>query len=184
MKNSKLFEVEFLIIGVCVATILTIVSASLLKKTNNIVTKDVYLNTIYSEFIESNFDNNLNLFIADDYYSIVSYDWVNNTGKQQYNKFLVSLNMHKWSKNSSDCDDFSKAFTVFIKAAVRKIDPSRYTPAVGEVYYYPDSGGNHALNIIFTYKDNDIVISFFDSTKNKFVDLTTSEIESIYYVSL
>lgn len=184
MKNSKLFRLEFLIIGICVAAIAIVVGTSLLKETNSIVTKDVYLNTIYSEFIESNFDINLNLFIADDNYSIVSYEWVNSVGKQQYNKFLVSLNMHKWSSNSSDCDDFSKAFTVFIKAAVRKIDPSRYTPAVGEVYYYPDSGGNHALNIIFTYKDNDIVISFFDSTKNKFVDLTASEIKSIYYVSL
>jgi hypothetical protein len=122
---------------------------------------------------------------ADPKYNLLARDWIEANAQPDFVVFLNELGFTKWEKNNSDCDDFSKAFTVFLKSYLKKLYPDVASPAVGEIYYMQKSGGAHAINIIALRGSGGVAtIGFFEPQLQRFVTLTKKEIESIYFVSI
>jgi len=191
--NDKIREiffgknVKFLGIGATVLIILfVIIKVSFI---NNVQLSKAVENTISNTDVRGYlfaYGVNLNSTVfADSEYNLLAKDWVVDNAQPDFKEFLFQLGFNKWEKNNSDCDDFAKAFTVFLKSYVKKSKPKAASPAVGEVYYIRRVGGAHAINIIvLADSDGAPTLAFFEPQEHKFVNLTLEEIQSIYFISI
>jgi hypothetical protein len=122
---------------------------------------------------------------ADAEYNLLAKDWIEANAQPKFVVFLDELGFTQWEKNNSDCDDFAKAFTVFLKSYLKKLYPDVASPAVGEIYYTQKTGGDHAINIIVLRgPKGSTTIGFFEPQIQRFVTLTKKEIESIFFISI
>ena len=122
---------------------------------------------------------------ADPEYNLLAKDWVETNAQMDFLEFLRGLGLTEWKQNVGDCDDFAKAFTVFLKSYVKKKHPDAASPAVGEIYYVRDEGGSHAINIIVLDDPSGLYsLEFFEPQLQKFVSLSNEEIKSIYFISI
>lgn len=127
-----------------------------------------------------------NILMLDDKYQLMSSKWVRNETPHSFIGFLDKLGMTKWEPESSDCDDFSKAYTVHVKSEVRKKIKDASSPAVGEVYYVEDdTRSGHAINIVICLQTSiGPVVYFFEPQTQQFVNLSENEIKSIFFLSI
>ena len=147
--------------------------------------QDTVTNTEVRSYLLSNGVSIQSTVFADPEYNLLARDWVESNAQPDFVVFLEELGFTKWEKNNSDCDDFSKAFTVFLKSYLKKLYPDVASPAVGEIYYMQKSGGAHAINIIVLRGSGGVAtVGFFEPQTQRFVRLTEKEIESIYFVSI
>ena len=147
--------------------------------------KNTITNVEVKSYLLANGVNMSSTVFADPEYNLLARDWIEANAQPKYVEFLQELGFSKWEKNNSDCDDFSKSFTVFLKSYVKKAHPTVSSPAVGEIYYIQKTGGAHAINIIvLSNSEGSASIGFFEPQIQQFITLTPKEIESIYFVSI
>lgn len=147
--------------------------------------KNTITNIEVKSYLIANGVNINTTVFADPEYNLLAKDWIETNAQPEFVEFLHELGFTKWEKNNSDCDDFSKAFTVFLKSYVKKIHPTVASPAVGEIYYIQKNGTPHAINIIVLSNYKGVTsVGFFEPQIQRFITLNNKEIESIYFVSI
>ena len=76
--------------------------------------KNTITNVEVKSYLLANGVNMSSTVFADPEYNLLARDWIEANAQPKYVEFLQELGFSKWEKNNSDCDDFSKAFTVFL----------------------------------------------------------------------
>ncbi len=82
-----------------------------------------------------------------------------------------------------DCDAFSRetaclAQRLYSKSTTRIPNTAI---AIGEFYYSPRTGPNHAINFAITKENNNLKIVFFEPQNWQIIQLSKSEIESCFF---
>lgn len=182
-------KTKFITLGVVVAIIIGAFLKSCIT-TNNFnkaSSKNIDRTELYEIFKNGGVDfSSTTTIFADNEYSLLDSEWVSVRVSDGFEAFTKSLGMFGWEYDSGDCDDFSKAFTVYLKSVVRR-KKDVATPAVGEVYYIKEQDIvdiPHAINFIVVFENNDINILWYEPQFMEFTELTESEIQSIYFVSI
>jgi len=131
-----------------------------------------------------------NYVMPDGQYIIVDEEWFKREilNKMQFESFLFKNGIEGYNKLRNDCDDFSRAFTFFVRIKFRTMGFMKATPAIGDLHYstpYDNSetefGGGHAINIgIFLDKNGKRVIRFIEPQGPNFVEL--DEETKQYYI--
>lgn len=183
-KNTKFIAlgiVALIIVGGVLKSCMTTL------KFNKASAKNISQTELYNTFNKENIDlNSVTSIFADSEYSLLDSEWVSDRVSDGFRTFVRSLGMFGWEYDSGDCDDFSKAFTVYLKSVVRN-KKNVFTPAVGEVYYIKEQDivdVPHAINFIVVFENDDIKILWYEPQFFDFVELTNTEIDSIYFVSI
>ena len=117
-------------------------------------------------------------FFPDTDYACPTRSWLLGPFAKYYKEMCVALGTTKWT-TKNDCDDFAALYRLLAHQCFfidNKADTESI--AVGEVWYYPDSGGGHAIN--FALIDEDTLI-FIEPQTCEEVQLSKSEIKSIAY---
>jgi hypothetical protein len=125
--------------------------------------------------------------IPDEVYWCTSRTWVHQTLVPSW---LHALKNTTYS-HQYDCDDYSLEFMVHAHTAFRResISLPIDNMCIAEVWYVPDyiaklrqsniDIGNHAVNMIIVHPYD---ILFIEPQTGKFIQLTSSEIQSIYFM--
>ena len=187
--RKLLFSKHVRIIGIAGTLLIILFVIAKVSFINKIQFDKAVKNTITNIEVKSSLiANGVNInstVFADSEYNLLARDWIESNAQPDFLEFLRELGFTSWEKNNSDCDDFSKAFTVFLKSYVKKAHPTVASPAVGEIYYIQKSGNPHAINIIVLASSKGLpLIGFFEPQDQRFVHLTKKEISSIYFVSI
>jgi len=180
-------NVKFLGIGATVLIILFVIIKTTFinnKQLDDAIKKTVSNDDVKLTLMMYGVTFNSSVF-TDPEYNLLSKDWVETNAQMDFLQFLRDLGLTEWKQNVGDCDDFAKAFTVFLKSYVKKKHPDAASPAVGEIYYVRDEGGSHAINIIVLDDPSGLYsLEFFEPQLQKFVSLSNEEIKSIYFISI
>jgi len=180
-------NVKFLGIGATVLIILFVIIKTTFinnKQLDDAIKKTVSNDDVKLTLMMYGVTFNSSVF-ADPEYNLLSKDWVETNAQMDFLQFLRDLGLTEWKQNVGDCDDFAKAFTVFLKSYIKKEHPNAASPAVGEIYYIRDEGGAHAINVIVLDDPSGLYsLSFFEPQAQKFVNLSQEEIKSIYFLSI
>lgn len=191
MKKLRelLFNKHIKTIGIAITAMIILFVIAKVSFINKLQLDKAIKNTITNievkSYLSANGVNINSTVFADAEYNLLARDWIEANAQPKYLEFLRELGFTNWKKNNSDCDDFSKAFTVFLKSYVKKAHPTVASPAVGEIYYTQRTGGAHAINIIVLLNsDGSASIGFFEPQIQQFITLTQKEIQSIYFVSI
>jgi len=117
-------------------------------------------------------------YCSDSTYNTPSVEWVESVFKS-YKTLAVWMRIFRWREHH-DCDDKATMFrcVACAKWAQPKERPAQGV-AVGEVHYMPDAGGAHAINIIILPNE---VVKYVEPQGPKWVELSKSEIDSIFFV--
>lgn len=129
--------------------------------------------SIENPMLRDSFTNKLDKCIhADKSYSFVTDAW--------FSEFVSTLDYNSIPKYSKkfDCDDFANWF--FIEA--RKYyafnnSGNEQSPTIGYMTYKIDSGDNHAV-VFIVFKG--FKVKYYDVEQRKFIELSESEVKSIY----
>ena len=112
-----------------------------------------------------------NYVMADSYYIIVEEEWFKKEILPGFQDFIFKNGIENYSKLRNDCDDFSRAFSFYVRVKFRTMGFLKATPAIGDVYYNfydPDADENvlvsgHAINGgIFLDKNGKVVVRFIE----------------------
>jgi len=146
-------------------------------------------NVVVGGFPIGNMISAANYIMPDSKYMIVDEEWfqkefLNNMG---FKGFLFKNGIENYSSLRNDCDDFSRAFSFYVRIKFRTMGFKDSTPAVGDLYYrtpYDGSaalGGGHAINVgVFLNKFGEKVIRFIEPQGPNFVQL--DEETQKYYI--
>lgn len=130
-----------------------------------------------------------NYVTPDEKYMIVDEEWFKKEilGDFGFKSFLFKNGIESYSSLRNDCDDFSRAFSFYVRIKFRTMGFKSSTPAVGDLYYRTpydgtaELGGGHAINIgIFLDKNGSKVIRFIEPQGPNFVELDKETQE--YYI--
>ncbi len=118
--------------------------------------------------------------LTDAQYVAPTLEWVEKQYAEKLNKFLFDFNLRHWTKESSDCDDISRAAAV--NAAIlfhnSKNRPKGAGFLFGEYHYVKSGLGGHAINIAIV-KDKDIYkVVYFDPQFRFLVSLQEKETDN------
>lgn len=91
------------------------------------------------------------LFITDADYARPTTNYLLGKFYDFYRQWLSEHNLDVW-KDRWDCDNFSSTFYVFSQMCHFKSARPEQGIAVGELFYYQDAGGGHAVNCAVTEK--------------------------------
>ena len=130
--------------------------------------------------------NSLNFIMNDRKYVLAKREWVETEFSRGLAKFQFQFGINNWSEESNDCDKFSSAASFYLKW-LNNSSPNhvRAALAAGEIYYIRDKDrAAHAINM-FVFDTNGILsVSFYEPQTVKFIKLSESEINSIYFWKL
>lgn len=108
--------------------------------------------------------------LTDAQYVAPTLEWVEKQYTDKLTKFLFDYNLHHWTKESSDCDDISRAAAV--KASIlfhnSKNRPKGAGLLFGEFHYIKSGAGGHALNAAIV-KDKEIYRLVFYEPQVKYI---------------
>jgi hypothetical protein len=115
---------------------------------------------------------------ADATYNPPSIEWVESVFKS-YKTLATMAKVWRWREHH-DCDDKATMFrcVACAKWAQRKARASQGV-AVGEVWYMPDAGGAHAINVVVATNGS---LKYVEPQGPKWVELSKKEIGSIFFV--
>ena len=122
-----------------------------------------------------------NYVMPDENYMLVDEEWfkMEFLNSLDFKTFLFNNGIENPAYLRNDCDDFSRAFSFYVRIKFRTMGFKNATPAVGDLYYadpYMDTGaelgGGHAINMgVFLDKNGNKVIRFIEPQGPHFVDL-------------
>lgn len=122
--------------------------------------------------------------LSDHIYSLPSKEWVQTTFVKDYHNLLVSMKSENYVAEENDCDKFSTLAYAFAHIlhhnTIDKIEKTGL--AVGELWYSPDTGGGHAINIMIVYETNNYNVIFFEPQNQTIINLSTKEKESCSFL--
>lgn len=124
--------------------------------------------------------NGVNLFeftLTDNTYIAPDVNWVKNNYSSKLSKFLFDYNLHHWTKESSDCDDISRAAATFgamlYHNSSKRVNGHGFL--FGEYHYIKTRAGGHAINVIIVKDGANYRLMFYEP-QLKF-EITVSEVE-------
>lgn len=102
--------------------------------------------------------------LTDAQYVAPTLEWVEKEYSDKLSKFLFDYNLHHWTKESSDCDDISRAAAVQASILFHnsKTRPKGVGFLFGEFHYIKSQAGGHALNIIIVKDKEDYKLVFYE----------------------
>jgi hypothetical protein len=120
-------------------------------------------------------------------YSLYSLNYITGKGYNKFKNWLFKRGILGW-RYTFDCDNYAEAFRVFLqivhtKAQKGKADNYRkQAVAIGVIWYEKDGWGGHAINLIVTKEEENLVVKFVEPQNGKVMELTQTELESIFFV--
>lgn len=90
---------------------------------------------------------------ADATYTLVDEEWFKKNVLNKFNEFLVKNGVSSASVEKNDCDDFSRAFSFFVRVKSNQSNFIKYDISGGELYYRTLDMG-HAINIAVVLDKN------------------------------
>jgi hypothetical protein len=184
MKNAKIIMA---IVGTLIILGTIFVACKDLKKPSIKETaKSKISNVEIYRFFNENKVYAENTSVADAEYSLCSERWIRDSINLKFDGFLHKMDMTKYAVNANDCDDFARAFTVFIKFEFKRaVDNPTSSVSVGEFYYVRKVGGPHAINFIIALDENkNKVLLFYEPQLKSFLKLTKEEISSGFFYGM
>lgn len=101
----------------------------------------------------------------------------------QWKADLFDKGVTKWDSRF-DCNRFAASFASSVQLKFYSLKFHSYTKAqagaIGEIWYKPDNGAYHAINIIFT----ETGIRFFEPQNGTFIELSDKEKLSIGFIRI
>ena len=115
---------------------------------------------------------------ADATYEAPSIEWMESVFKS-YKMLATWMRVFRWREHH-DCDDKATMFrcVACAKWAQRKSRAAQGI-AVGEIWYEPDAGGAHAINVVVLPNG---VLKYVEPQGPKWVALSAKEISTIFFV--
>lgn len=115
--------------------------------------------------------------LTDETYIAPEADWVKNQYSSKLTKFLFDYNLHHWTKESSDCDDISRAAATYgsILFHNSKSRPKGHGFLFGEYHYIKAGAGGHAINVIIVKDGTNYRLMFYEPQVK--YEVTLSELE-------
>jgi len=131
-------------------------------------------------------------------YTLYSLNYIKGEGYEKFKKWLFRRGIFGW-RHTFDCDNYAEAFRVFLqivhsKAQKGKTDNSRkQAVAVGVIWYERAGRGGHAINIVVSKieggfkpysvdRTESLVVKFVEPQDGKIIELSKSELDSIFFV--
>ena len=112
-----------------------------------------------------------NYVTADSHYVIVDEEWFKKEILPGFRGFMIKNGIQNYQDLRNDCDDFTRAFSFYVRVKFRTMGFLKSSPAIGDVYYndYNSNtgndgfGGGHAINGgIFLDKNGKVVVRFIE----------------------
>ncbi len=105
-----------------------------------------------------------NFSLTDARYVAPTLSWVEKQYTDKLTKFLFDYNLHHWSRESSDCDDISRAAAVQASILFHnsKNRPKGVGLLFGEYHYFKEGVGGHAMNIAIVKDGVDYKLFFYE----------------------
>lgn len=102
--------------------------------------------------------------LTDNKYVAADIKWVEKEYSDKLAKFLFDYNLHRWTRESSDCDDISRAAAVQASILFHnsKSRPKGVGLLFGEFHYVKTGVGGHAINIAIVKDKEDYKIVFYE----------------------
>lgn len=124
-----------------------------------------------------------NLSLTDEFYIAPTVNWVKNTYSDKLTKFLFDYNLNHWTKESSDCDDISRAAAVYSSILFHnsKNRPKGKGLLFGEFHYIKSGDGGHAINIMIVKDDAKYRLMFYEPQRKFEVYLGEDEKSSVMW---
>ena len=120
-------------------------------------------------------------------YSLYSLNYITGKGYNKFKNWLFKRGILGW-RYTFDCDNYAEAFRVFLqivhtKAQKGKDDNStKQAVAIGVIWYERAGVGGHAINIVVSKIEDDLVVRFIEPQTGEELELTDSERETIFFL--
>jgi len=127
---------------------------------------------------------NAKVYAPDRDYSLPTLHWLLKVFFPWFQAEMFRIVANKWDKRF-DCDNFAQFFSAWAAVSHWSADKQPGHPeglAVGECWYKLDSGGGHAINVIVTEEDGEQVVVPIEPQNGKRLELSQTELHSIWLV--
>ena len=127
------------------------------------------------------------IYAPDANYTLYSLNYIKGEGYEKFKKWLFRRGILGW-RHTFDCDNYAEAFSVFLqtvhtKAQKGKDDNStKQAVAIGVIWYERAGIGGHAINIVVSKIEDDLVVRFIEPQTGEELELTDTERETIFFV--
>jgi hypothetical protein len=121
--------------------------------------------------------------LLDANYNILNKEWLYSATASEFPFFIKSLGIYGYKSEISDCDKYSKAYSVWLTSKIRKETTSNIAPAVGMISYVSESMGGssgtytmHEINVVVVREiDKTLRLVFIEPQRSAPIGLTASE---------
>ncbi len=120
-------------------------------------------------------------------YALFSLNYIKGEGYEKFKEWLFKRGILGW-RHTFDCDNYAEAFRVFLqiihsKSQKGKEDNSKkQAVAIGVIWYERDGRGGHAINIVVSKNEDELIVKFIEPQTGEELDLTDAEKESIFFL--
>lgn len=125
----------------------------------------------------------ISITLTDQFYIAPTDNWIKTTYSDKLTKFLYDYNLHHWTKESSDCDDISRAAAVYSSILFHnsKNRPKGKGLLFGEFHYIKDGAGGHAINFAIAKSGDKYKLVFYEPQKKFEIELSEDERLSVLW---
>lgn len=179
MKFKKLyiFPIVVLSLLVCILGISCSRPADALQKEEVPVGSHIFSREQVINMLHTNGIVLFDFTLTDASYIAPEANWVKNNYSSKLTKFLFDYNLHHWTKESSDCDDISRAGATFgamlYHNSSKRVNGHGFL--FGEYHYVKTGVGGHAINVVIVKDGTNYRLMFYEPQVKYEVTLTQAE---------
>ncbi len=124
------------------------------------------------------------LTLTDDRYVAPTLEWLEKQYSDKLTKFLFDYNLHRWTQESSDCDDISRAAAVQASILFHnsKSRPKSVGLLFGEYHYIKSALNGHAINLAIVADKGVYKLVFYEPQVKYIISPTDQQISSSLWV--
>lgn len=136
--------------------------------------------TVTSQRIREDFPHCRHVMLADGEFATPTLRWLQGPFWRWFRLTRWSFNLDRWQRKN-DCDNFARAYAQAAQDC-HALSPGSDAEAlaVGEVFYFKEGGGSHA--IVAAYIGDPAALVFIEPQNNKTLELTADERRSAFFV--
>lgn len=178
LKISLFLSVLLVILGVSCSRPADKLLSEDVEVGSHVFTREQVINMLYTNGMPF-----ISITLTDEFYIAPTANWIKTTYSDKLTKFLFDYNLNHWTRESSDCDDISRAAAVYSSILFHnsKNRPKGKGLLFGEFHYIKAGAGGHAINFAIAKSGDKYKLVFYEPQKKFEIELSEDEKSSVMW---